>query len=129
MSAHPVWHLLVALAVAGIGAVSTARAEIIDIAWDAGKRFERVVDVRAGKFAEACGKLAQGDAVSWRFEASGPMDFNVHYHEGKAIVFPVKQEAIAAARGQLHVALDQDYCWMWTNKSDRDVRLRLRLAR
>ena len=82
-----------------------------------------------GKFAEWCGKLQRDDKVQWQFEASAPLNFNVHYHEGKEVRFPAKQDSVAKADGRLDVALDQDYCWMWTNKSATPVSLKARLQK
>lgn len=124
---HP---MIRSLFLVGAGlAPAMAHAEIIDIAWSDQGRFERRVSVAPGKFAEACGKLARADAVAWHFEASAPLNFNIHYHEGKDVRYPARQEAIASARGELRAALDQDYCWMWTNKSARPVELRIELSR
>ena len=106
-----------------------AQAEIIDIAWSDQGRFERRVTVAPGKFAEACGKLARADVVAWRFDAGAPLNFNIHYHEGKEVRYPARQDAIASAQGELRAAIDQDYCWMWTNKSARPVELRIDLSR
>lgn len=108
---------------------TAARADIIDIAWNEQGRFERRVSVAPGKFAEACGKLARADSVAWRFEASGPLNFNIHHHEGKDVRYPERRDALAGASGRLQVALDQDYCWMWTNKSGQAVDLNLLLTR
>ena len=108
---------------------TAARADIIDIAWNEQGRFERRVSVAPGKFAEVCGKLARADSVAWRFEASGPLNFNIHYHEGKDVRYPERRDALAGASGRLQVALDQDYCWMWTNKSGQAVDLNLLLMR
>jgi hypothetical protein len=116
------------LACAGLGPLS-AHAEIVEIAWSDQGRFVQEFTVAPGKFAEACGKLQRGDAVAWRFEAGGPLDFNIHFHEGKAVRYPARRKSVAAARGQLKVALDQDYCWMWTNTSAQPVDLRLTLTR
>ena len=91
---------------------TAARADIIDIAWNEQGRFERRVSVAPGKFAEVCGKLARADSVAWRFEASGPLNFNIHYHEGKDVRYPERRDALAGASGRLQVVLDQDYCWM-----------------
>ena len=104
---------------------TAARADIIDIAWNEQGRFERRVSVAPGKFAEVCGKLARADSVAWRFEASGPLNFNIHYHEGKDVRYPERRDALAGASGRLQVVLDQDYCWMWTNKSGQAVDLNL----
>ena len=108
---------------------TAARADIIDIAWNEQGRFERRVSVAPGKFAEVCGKLARADSVAWRFEASGPLNFNIHYHEGKDVRYPERRDALAGASGRLQVALDQDYCWMWTNKSGQAVDLNVLLTR
>ena len=108
---------------------TAARADIIDIAWNEQGRFERRVSVAPGKFAEACGKLARADSVAWRFEASGPLNFNIHHHEGKDVRYPERRDALAGASGRLQVVLDQDYCWMWTNKSGQAVDLNLLLTR
>lgn len=108
---------------------TAARADIIDIAWNEQGRFERRVSVAPGKFAEVCGKLARADSVAWRFEASGPLNFNIHYHEGKDVRYPERRDALAGASGRLQVVLDQDYCWMWTNKSGQAVDLNFLLMR
>ncbi len=106
-----------------------ARAEVIDIDWGADRRFDRNLQIAPGKFAEICGKLAGGAAVKWDFDAAAPLDFNIHFHEGKKVLFPVKQDGTAKAEGTLAVTLAQDYCWMWTNKGSGPVSLRVRLAR
>ena len=104
-----------ALALAATG--TSAFADIVDIAWDASGRFDRTVSVAPAKFAEVCGKLPAELKVRWSFDASAPLDFNVHYHIGKQVVFPSKLAAVAAAKGVLDTKIDQDYCWMWSNKS------------
>jgi hypothetical protein len=57
------------------------------------------------------------------------VDFNIHYHVGKDAVFPVKQTQISSGRDTLNVTAAQDYCWMWTNKSNAPVSLAVDLAR
>ena len=105
------------LAAFATGILSSARADVVDIAWNTAGRFERSLNVAPAKFAEVCGKLPAGLKVRWDFEASAPVDFNVHYHVGKAVVFASKLTAIAAAKDVLDTKIDQDYCWMWSNKS------------
>lgn len=95
----------------------SVRAEIVEIKWNEAGHATQVFQVQPAKFAEWCGKLRTGEKVKWRFEAAAPVNFNIHYHEGKDVRFPAKQDAVAAAEGTLEVAVDQDYCWMWSNKS------------
>jgi hypothetical protein len=104
-------------------------ADIVDIAWDADGRFERSVSVAPGKFAEVCGKLPAGLKIGWNFEASAPLDFNVHYHVGKEVVFPSKLTAVVTAKDTLTTKIDQDYCWMWSNKSAASATILVKLQR
>jgi hypothetical protein len=119
------WALAWTLAVTS----SAALADIVDISWDAGGRFERSLNVAPSKFVEACGKLPAGAKVRWRFEASAPLDFNVHYHVGKEVEFPTKLVAVASARDTLNTQTQQDYCWMWSNKSAAAAALTVELQR
>ena len=123
-------HLLTALSVPALAAVTTpAWAEIIDIAWDSNGRFERSVTVPPARFTEVCGKLPAGLKLRWDFEASSPLDFNIHYHVGKDVVFPSKLSATAAAKDVLETRIEQDYCWMWSNKTTTAATLKLNLQR
>ena len=124
-------HLLpIAAGLACLAATAaTPAAEVVDIRWDAAGRFAHQGPVAAGKLVEVCGALPAGATVAWRFTASTALDFNIHYHEGKEVRYPERRDALASASGLLQVALDQDYCWMWTNKSGQPVRLDLQLRR
>jgi hypothetical protein len=120
---------IAALAAGLLLATASARAELVDIVWSPSGQMAHRFEVQPGKFAELCGKLAKGAAVRWRYESSGPLNFNIHYHEGKTVHYPVKQEATARAEGTLAAALDQDYCWMWSNKGTTPLPLQVQLAR
>ena len=117
------------LAAIAFGALTTARADVVDIAWDANGRFERSLNVAPAKFAEVCGKLPAGLKVRWDFESGTPLDFNVHYHVGKEVVFPSKLTAVSAAKDVLDTKVVQDYCWMWSNKSASSATVTVKLQR
>jgi hypothetical protein len=106
-----------------------ACAEVIDIAWDARGRFAHEQQVEPGQFAEVCGKLQKGEAIAWQYHGNAALEFNIHHHVGQTVIYTVRKPSAKAARGRLRVALDQDYCWMWTNKSDAPVALSLTLLR
>ena len=59
---------------------------------------------------EVCGNLPAGLKVGWNFEASELLDFNVHHHIGKEVVFPSKFTAVVTAKDTLATKIDQDYC-------------------
>ena len=106
-----------------------ALAEVIDLVWTPAGSFERQLSVAPGKFAELCGALAKGQSVQWSYEAGGPLDFNIHYHQGKDVIYPARASAAARSEGTLAVDSAQEYCWMWTNKSGAPASLMVRLQR
>ena len=104
-----------------------ASAEIVDIKWADGS-FSHKGSIAPKKFLEVCGKQRNGETVNWTFIGTAPTDFNIHYHVGKEVSYPENRKGVASAEGSLVAALDQDFCWMWTNRSaqplDMDVRLK-----
>ncbi len=62
---------------------------------------------------EECLALKPGERVEYRFESTEPVDFNIHYHEGKAVVMPLVREKAREDAGMYSVRIAQDYCLMW----------------
>ena len=118
-----------ALAAATLSGAALGATHIVDIAWPPDGRFAHKAQIAAGKFVEVCGKLASGDGVRWSFTASVPVDFNIHYHVGKEAEFPAKQAQVTSGQDTLRVAVREDYCWMWTNKTTAATKLSVTLRR
>ena len=106
---------------------TTCKAEVISFKLEANPSFKTQVNIQPGKFSEVCGKLKKGNLIRWQFDSSAPLEFNIHYHEGKNVIFPYKMSAIKSGEEELLISLDQDYCWMWTNKSKEEVKLEMSL--
>lgn len=70
--------------------------------------------LEAGKAHEVCARLEKGDKRKYYWKATGPVDFNIHYHEGPEVFYPVKREAMRGDGGTFTARVSQDYCWMWT---------------
>ena len=105
-----------------------AAAEIVEIKWlDGG--FSQKSTIAPKKFLEVCGKLKLQETVQWQFQGSAPSDFNIHYHVGRDVSYPEQRKGIASASGLLSVPLDQDYCWMWSNRSTETITVELSLKR
>ena len=119
---------LVFSALSGFGAISISYAEIVDLDW-VDRSFTRDASIAPQKFLEVCGALKKGETVAWQFKASAATDFNIHYHVGKKVTYPQKRKGVASATGQLVVPIDQDYCWMWTNKGGEPVSMSVTLKK
>lgn len=108
---------------------AAAQAEIIDVKWDARGQFERTQSIAPGKFVEICENLPKESVVTWYFSASAPLNFNIHFHQGKDVVFPEKQDGVSEREGTLIAPSKEDYCWMWSNKGAASASIRVRLAK
>jgi hypothetical protein len=62
---------------------------------------------------EECLHLRVGDRVDFAFEATEPVNFNIHYHEGKTVIMPISRDSTRADAGVFVSSAEQDYCLMW----------------
>lgn len=68
----------------------------------------------AGKaFDERCLDLAAGESIRYRFRASAPVDFNIHHHRGKDVLYPVRRRAVRDADATFRADAADTYCLMW----------------
>lgn len=111
----------IAIAVACVVFASAASAELIEVKLAPGTVIHKQLIVAAGKFAELCSALKQGQVVLWQFGADAASDFNIHYHVGKNVEYPERRTNIKDADGRLVIGVDQDYCWMWTNRTGSPI--------
>ena len=72
---------------------------------------------------EECLKLVQENVVLFSFEASNPLIFDIHYHDGTKIVDAFPKKTIAALESTLIPEEMQEYCMTWTNHQPQSVQL------
>lgn len=81
------------------------------------------LDVPARGFEEHCIRLDAGERVRYRFNANGEMDFNIHYHRGSEVHYPVKTAASRSADATFTAPHADTYCLMWERKGEGAVRV------
>lgn len=67
-----------------------------------------------GKIAEDCLAMKAGQSREFEWTSDAPVDFNIHWHVGDKVEYPVKIDRHWKGRGRFTADRDQDYCWMWT---------------
>ena len=75
---------------------------------------------------EECVKLQAGEKRNYYWKADNAVDFNIHYHEGPEVFYPVKRDGMRGDGGEFSAKKAQDYCWMWTAR-DKPVKLEGRI--
>lgn len=85
------------------------------------------VELEAGKMHEECMRLEAGAKSRYYWKSSAPVDFNIHYHRGDEVVYPVKRERMRGDGGTFVAKSGEDYCWMWTAKAPAKIEGRIEL--
>lgn len=106
---------------------TAAAAEIITVDWSQGSQ-GGTYRLAPHEAFEVCATLRAGAATTWRYSASTELVFNVHFHEGDRVTYPVRKIA-AEGDGRLDIAESRDYCWMWENRSSEAAELEWLVAR
>ena len=93
----------------------------LSLAWASDKPASLVVQatLEPGKVHEECMKLDAGGKRRYHWKADGPVDFNIHYHRGSDVFYPVKRERMRGDGGTFTAKSSEEYCWMWTAKEKR----------
>ena len=81
--------------------------------------------IKSGKSYEACVHLSSGDKVFYSFDSNADLRFNIHYHEGKEVLYPVPVRLISAEESVFQPEADNQYCLMWKNPGKETVEMNL----
>lgn len=85
------------------------------------KSDKSVVD--ADKVHEVCMNLLDGQKMSYSFKSAKSMKFNIHFHEGDNVSFPVEEHLTDGATDVFTSPGERGYCMMWTNQNAEAIEL------
>ena len=74
-----------------------------------------------GEIVEDCVALKAGQSRGFDWTSDAPVDFNIHWHEGDKVEYPVDIKRHWKGRGEFTADRDNDYCWMWTGLATKAV--------
>ena len=74
---------------------------------------------------ELCLVLEQDQQLHYKFNASQKLDFNIHHHTEDEVLYPVSEDQVMDLTATFAATSGQEYCLMWTNLGNTDVRLSL----
>ena len=61
------------------------------------------------------------------FAAGKPIEFDIHYHDGLTVRFPVKLTGVTTHTGRFLAENDRAYCMMWFNRGLAETTLQYRV--
>ena len=74
--------------------------------------------VNSDEIGEACPELQAGQTLSFNFESTKSAEFNLHYHEGDEVTYPVEPQSLMEITEDYKAPIDQTYCLMWKGLKD-----------
>jgi len=80
------------------------------------------------EFQELCFEITAQDEVQYDFRSDQPIEFDIHYHDGLRIQFPVKLTGVSAHSGRFVSEEAKSYCLMWLNKNLAETSLTYRVT-
>ena len=93
-----------------------------------GSEIRKTVELPAGEFHEECLDLSRRQRLHYAFSSAQPVEFNIHYHRGKDIVYPVRLKNIRSLKSVFTPPRDEGYCMMWTNSRRNGVKLQYQFS-
>ena len=81
------------------------------------------VTLKPGKIFEKCMNLVPPQKIEYSFESAAKINFNLHYHKGEQVYYPVKLDRTNGESGLHEAKAKEAYCLMWENKTGADVEL------
>lgn len=97
---------------------------------DASRRAEPDEVLQPRRIYEECLVVEDQQVLEYEFTASGPLEFNIHYHLGAEVSYPVLEKGVASLQGVFDPLTVDDplgrppfYCLMWRNTQRKEVKL------
>ncbi|MCK5666604.1 MAG: hypothetical protein KAI17_24100 [Thiotrichaceae bacterium] len=81
--------------------------------------------IKSGKSYETCFQLYSGDKVFYSFDSRAELRFNIHYHKGKEVHYPVPVRLVSSKKSVFEAEIDNQYCLMWKNPGKETVEMNL----
>lgn len=81
------------------------------------------------EFKELCFDLATRDEVRYDFRSDQPVAFDIHYHDGLRIRFPVELTAVTVHADRFVAERDGSHCLMWLNRNLAETVLDYRIVK
>ena len=79
------------------------------------------------EFRELCVELADKQKIKVDFQSGQPIQYDIHYHDGFVIRFPIKMTNVTIHADEFVAQSDRAYCLMWFNQNLMETSLRYRV--
>ncbi len=85
------------------------------------------VGIAPSSLHEECLDMKPDQELFFSFEVSQAAHFNIHYHQGKEVSYPVNEKNVTRREGTFRPEIAQHYCLMWSNPEKHPISLSYRI--
>lgn len=75
---------------------------------------------------ETCLEMDAGQSLMFEFESNHEVEFNLHYHKGKKVSYPIKSHKTSAIKQTFKAPMKQTYCLMWKGLNDEPSKIKVK---
>ena len=75
------------------------------------------VMLKPQKIHEKCLSLSPPQKLQYSFGTDKAVDFNIHYHKGDMVYYPVREKKTTSNEGLYTPPSRENYCMAWENRS------------
>jgi hypothetical protein len=119
----------ITIALISVAAIHANYAAAIDIKWATNDTFTHATSIAPGKTEEVCGVVDPRQPVAWAFKSDAPLEFNIHRHADKEVIYATKSHLTRELSGTHQPTFAFEWCWMFTNESNAPTTISLQLKR
>ena len=85
------------------------------------------VEIMPSQHYEVCLQMTRNETIAYTFRADQALDFDIHYHQDKNVIFPVKNSGLLGLSDSFVAPASETYCLLWTNPQAVSATLSIRL--
>lgn len=84
---------------------------------------EATTTIEPGKVYEDCFAVEKGSRIKLSFNADDTLKFNIHYHDGKEVVYIYPKAKTDNLSLNYKARIGEKYCLMWHSRSKAPIKL------
>ncbi|MEM7195235.1 MAG: hypothetical protein AAF402_09810 [Pseudomonadota bacterium] len=82
------------------------------------------IELVPGAVYEICLPIEKSKEIAFSFSSTHIVEFNVHYHQGTEIRFPIEKTATKSKTESVPIEIAIDHCLTWKNQQNKKTTLR-----
>ena len=74
---------------------------------------------------EICPEMDAGQSLKFEFESDHQVEFNLHYHEGEKVTYPIEPQKLSSITKTFKAPIKQTYCLMWKGLNEEASKIKI----